>query len=119
VYRSSKDTRNHFLWQPTLASLRNVEEDEAGRLRAFRSRFGRGWDLEGLEEPKEEGDGATASAATDGEAKAEEDDGEESLMDLISGGAYSKSYQDAKEALKQEALNRSLKNRGKKSKGGK
>jgi hypothetical protein len=24
----------------------NVEEDEAGKLRAFRERFGRGWDAE-------------------------------------------------------------------------
>jgi len=27
--------------------MANVEEDEAGRLRAFRKRFGRGWDAEG------------------------------------------------------------------------
>lgn len=26
--------------------MANVEEDEAGRLRAFRRRFGRGWDAE-------------------------------------------------------------------------
>jgi hypothetical protein len=48
-----------------MASLRNVEEDEAGRLRAFREKFGRGWDVEG-------------AAEVEGEQ-------EESLMDLISG----------------------------------
>jgi len=70
VYKSTKDTRNTVLWQPSLASLRNVEQDEAGRLRAFRQRFGRGWDME----------------AQEGEEGAEENAQEEdSLMDLISG----------------------------------
>ncbi|RFU23959.1 hypothetical protein B7463_g12379, partial [Scytalidium lignicola] len=57
------------MWQPSLDSLRNVEQDEAGRLRAFREKFGRGWDME----------------ATDDAESAE--DAEESLMDLISGAA--------------------------------
>merc|ERR1712093_965677 len=65
IFRSTKDTRNHPMWQPSLDSLRNVEQDEAGRLRAFRKRFGRGWDVEG-----------------EGEAREEQ---EESVMDLISG----------------------------------
>lgn len=35
-----------------------MEEDEAGRLRAFRQRFGRGWDAEtAAEEGEEGGDG--------------------------------------------------------------
>ena len=34
IYRSTQDTRNHLLWQPSEKSLRNVELDEAGRLRA-------------------------------------------------------------------------------------
>lgn len=50
VYRSSKDTRNNVLWNPSSQKLLNVEEDEAGRLRAFRARFGRGWDAEAVEE---------------------------------------------------------------------
>ncbi|PVH88984.1 hypothetical protein DL98DRAFT_477750, partial [Cadophora sp. DSE1049] len=65
IFRSTKDTRNHPMWQPSLDSLRNVEQDEAGRLRAFRKRFGRGWDGETLGKGREEA--------------------EESLMDLISG----------------------------------
>ncbi|OTA53059.1 hypothetical protein K449DRAFT_311564, partial [Hypoxylon sp. EC38] len=44
LYKSTKDTRNHILWQPSDRSLRNVEVDEAGKLAAFRGRFGRGWD---------------------------------------------------------------------------
>ena len=54
-----------------MASLRNVEEDEAGRLKAFREKFGRGWDAESVAEEGEE-------------AQAVEE--EDSLMDLI--GAY-------------------------------
>ena len=38
LYRSSKDTRNHVLWQPSEKSLQNVEVDEAGKLAAFRDR---------------------------------------------------------------------------------
>ncbi|CAK7232550.1 hypothetical protein SBRCBS47491_008310 [Sporothrix bragantina] len=44
LHRCNKDTRNHVIWQPSEKSLRNVEVDEAGRLAAFRSRFGRAWD---------------------------------------------------------------------------
>ncbi|XWX00185.1 hypothetical protein V2A60_008205 [Cordyceps javanica] len=44
LYRPAKDTRNALLWQPSDKSLRNVELDEAGRLAAFRERFGRGFD---------------------------------------------------------------------------
>jgi hypothetical protein len=53
----------------------NVEEDEAGRLRAFRDRFGRGWDAT-----------TTAPGDAGGEKGREsaEDMQEESLLDLIS-----------------------------------
>jgi len=62
------------MWNPSLTSLRNVEEDEAGRLKAFREKFGRGWDVEGAEED-------TGDAGAEGH----EGDRDESLMDLISG----------------------------------
>ncbi|KAI1005221.1 hypothetical protein K3495_g2999 [Podosphaera aphanis] len=68
VYKSTKDSRNHPLWQPSSAALRNVEADEAGRLRAFRLRFGRGWDAE------------EASDEQDEDGKSNQDN----LMDLIS-----------------------------------
>lgn len=79
LYRSTKDTRNHALWQPNDASLRNVEVDEAGKLAAFRGRFGRGWDAEAKAE--EDGGAAAAvsvegavagGAAKEGEGKKEE-----------------------------------------------
>lgn len=44
VYRSSRDTRNAPLWNPSSKDLQNVEEDEAGRLSGFRARFGRTFD---------------------------------------------------------------------------
>ncbi|KAH7138176.1 hypothetical protein B0J11DRAFT_513747 [Dendryphion nanum] len=47
VYKSTKDIRNTPLWNPSSQKLLNIEEDEAGKLRSFRSKFGRGWDAEG------------------------------------------------------------------------
>ena len=44
VYRSSRDTRNAILWNPSSKELLNVEADEAGRLAGFRARFGRSFD---------------------------------------------------------------------------
>jgi hypothetical protein len=37
------------MWNPSSQKLLNVEEDEAGKLRSFRSKFGRGWDAEAVE----------------------------------------------------------------------
>jgi len=62
------------MWQPSLDSLRNIEQDEAGRLRAFRQKFGRGWDVEGADS-----EGGISGGEIGG------GQGEESLMDLISG----------------------------------
>lgn len=59
IYRAAKDTRNTLLWQPSEKSLKNVELDEAGRLAAFRERFGRGFDAATTEE-------ATKGGETDG-----------------------------------------------------
>lgn len=63
------------MWDPSLTKLKNLEDDDAGRLKAFRKRFGRGWDIDAPEEAeadKEEGDGQQTTA-------------EDSLFDLISG----------------------------------
>ncbi|KAF2214428.1 hypothetical protein CERZMDRAFT_9316, partial [Cercospora zeae-maydis SCOH1-5] len=53
VYRSSKDTKNSVMWNPSSQKLLNVEEDEAGRLRKFRQRFGRGYDAESMSDGEE------------------------------------------------------------------
>ncbi|KIW65113.1 hypothetical protein PV04_07396 [Phialophora macrospora] len=44
VYRSTRDTRNSALWNPTSRELLNVEDDESGRLASFRARFGTSFD---------------------------------------------------------------------------
>lgn len=72
LYRSTKDTRNTLLWQPSEKSLKNVELDEAGRLAAFRERFGRAFDAA-------QQDGG-AAVDGEGEAGAAADD---SYADLI------------------------------------
>jgi hypothetical protein len=62
-----------------------VEQDEAGRLRAFRQRFGRGWDQDAQEGEDGAEDGVIAGKGGD--------IGGESLMDLISGaGGVSGGY---------------------------
>ncbi|AEO56734.1 hypothetical protein MYCTH_2090930 [Thermothelomyces thermophilus ATCC 42464] len=117
LYKSAKDSRNHILWQPTEKTLRNVEVDEAGKLAAFRERYGTSWDLEAppsaapaaaaaaAEAPaggKQEG--ARAGSAADGDGKKAEgkaaeqvqastqqaapaEDAFDSLVDLISAYA--------------------------------
>ncbi|KAL3419577.1 54S ribosomal protein L36, mitochondrial [Phlyctema vagabunda] len=77
VVKLTKDTRNHPMWQPSLESLRNVEQDEAGRLRAFREKFGRGWDADDVVSVEE----------LEGRV---EDNHEDSLMDLIAGKDWNK-----------------------------
>lgn len=100
IYRSIKDTRNNPLWNPSSQKLLNIEEDEAGRLKRFRMRFGRGFDA--------------AAAALDAEATEEEVEAarkreEESLMDMI--GGFGEAAQGAKKGKKEVA--------GKKGKEGK
>lgn len=68
VYKSTKDTRNTPLWNPSSQKLMNVEEDEAGKLAAFRSKFGRGWDA-------------------DTGASGKDQEGEDHLLDLITAQA--------------------------------
>ncbi|KPM35882.1 hypothetical protein AK830_g10694 [Neonectria ditissima] len=70
IYRASKDTRNTLLWQPSEKSLKNVELDEAGKLAAFRERYGRAYD-----------------AGTSAEEGGEEVEADEGYADLITGYA--------------------------------
>ncbi|KAF6826869.1 54S ribosomal protein L36, mitochondrial [Colletotrichum plurivorum] len=95
LVRSAKDTRNHALWQPSDKSLKNVEVDEAGKLAAFRERFGRGFDLSAAA-PAEDAAPVDAAAAKPaaGEDKAKAPDAAKDeveslydLGDLISGYA--------------------------------
>jgi hypothetical protein len=76
VYKSARDTRNHVLWQPSDKSLRNVELDEAGKLAAFRERYGRGFDLDDGRGEGSEGEEGAGTGTGGGD-----------LGDLISGYA--------------------------------
>ena len=90
VYRSTRDTRNAPLWNPNSKDLQNVEEDEAGRLKGFRARFGTGFDANaGANKDVEGQDGREAEEKkTDvGDMDSLEDGFSEedaNLMDLIS-----------------------------------
>ncbi|KAI1330100.1 hypothetical protein F5Y16DRAFT_46082 [Xylariaceae sp. FL0255] len=99
MYRSTKDVRNHVLWQPNNKSLKNVEVDEAGKLAAFRQRFGTSWDAaspsaaaEGVDGGVEGGEGAkkgadaTAAIAPDAPAAPQQAESD-ALADLIAGYA--------------------------------
>ncbi|KAJ2978875.1 hypothetical protein NUW58_g7356 [Xylaria curta] len=86
MYKSTKDSRNHVLWNPSEKSLQNVEVDEAGKLAAFRERFGRGWDS--VADPVEEN--AAAKGARDATPAADKDAGSgsgDALAGLIAGYA--------------------------------
>lgn len=91
-----------MLWQPSDRTLRNVEVDEAGKLAAFRGRFGRGWDAEKT--------GDDAVAATDEasqmerlEAAVAADESQDAADDAAAagrktGGARKDAGKDKKEA---------------------
>jgi hypothetical protein len=54
VYRSTRDTRNAPLWNPSSKELTSVEDDEAGRLASFRARYGRSFDASSTSAAEEE-----------------------------------------------------------------
>ncbi|TQS38892.1 hypothetical protein Golomagni_00596 [Golovinomyces magnicellulatus] len=99
VYKSNKDSRNHPLWQPSSAALKNVEADEAGRLRAFRLRFGHGWDAEEKPEQKNDKKGNNSDNEVQshmGNDNNDESSATESLMDLISNASMNTSATSSK-----------------------
>ncbi|KAJ5374687.1 hypothetical protein N7517_006693 [Penicillium concentricum] len=86
IYRSTRDTRNSLLWNPSSSKLMNVEEDEAGRLAAFRARFGRSFDANAPvteEAAKDPVAAKQAEAEAKAQAKADQEE-EDNLLDLIS-----------------------------------
>lgn len=100
VYRSTRDTRNSPLWNPSSKALANVESDEAGRLAAFRARFGRSYDAvrqsdedstlaqNNMEENVEESSSRPVEpreADQLGYDDSDYDEEDENLLDLISG----------------------------------
>ncbi|XXG99612.1 hypothetical protein Hte_005953 [Hypoxylon texense] len=90
LYRSAKDTLNHVLWQPSNRTLRNVEVDEAGKLAAFRGRFGRGWDAEKTAAAGDDDAAVTASQMERLEAAAAADEGQDVADGAAGAGAGGK-----------------------------
>lgn len=82
-----------------------METDEAGKLRAFREKFGRGWDASRMADEDVDGDGREEG----GDEKGEQED---NLMDLISG------YGQEAEAKGEAAGVRQEKEKSGKRKGG-
>ncbi|KAL8905755.1 MAG: hypothetical protein Q9207_002424 [Kuettlingeria erythrocarpa] len=105
VYTSTKDTRNTALWNPSSQKLLNVEADEAGRLRAFREKFGRGWDAEKMVTRDEE----------TGEVKeGQEEEGQDNLMDLISAYGSEAEVKGEAKGVREERVRSGKKKGGKK-----
>jgi hypothetical protein len=125
IHRSTKDQRNTPLWNPSSTRLRTVEADSAGRLRAFRARFGRGWDAvqgtakevakeaeegenEGLRVLRgEDGEGTESGAVmeggeVEGKHKGAQVDREESLLDLIAGFERDETVERGMQSKKKE-----------------
>ncbi|KAF9870769.1 50s ribosomal protein [Colletotrichum karsti] len=103
LVRSAKDSRNHAMWQPTDKSLKNVEVDEAGKLAAFRERFGRGFDLAAKPEEEEAAAAAAPAAGKDGAGKKQDaaaaaapEEDPYDLGDLISGYAANSNVDQSK-----------------------
>ncbi|CEN59768.1 Putative 50S ribosomal protein L36 [Aspergillus calidoustus] len=92
TYQSARDTRNSLLWNPSSSKLLNLEDDEAGRLAAFRAKYGRSWDAN---TPAEGVEGAAGDK--DAEALAREiQEEEDNLLDLITGYAQEEETAAAK-----------------------
>ncbi|KAI0397081.1 hypothetical protein F5Y17DRAFT_30817 [Xylariaceae sp. FL0594] len=92
MYKSTKDPRNHLLWNPNEKSLQGLEIDEAGKLAAFRSRFGRSWDAEVPSAEASATDEAAGAAArkhkkTAAPVATKTEQTHDALADLIAGYA--------------------------------
>jgi len=89
VQKSTKDTRNTPLWNPSSQKLLSLEADEAGRLRAFREKFGRGWDAERMQ---------------DEDTDAAENQEEDNLMDLIGGYGQEAEAEGTAKGVREEKM---------------
>jgi len=105
VYRSTRDTRNAPLWNPSSRELLNVEDDEAGRLAGFRARFGTSFDAN--REVVAEATTSTKQSPTEpkqAEADIEEENefGEDdmTLLDLISSYGQGRADQNPAQTKK-------------------
>ncbi|KAK5702255.1 hypothetical protein LTR17_022473 [Elasticomyces elasticus] len=106
IYKTTRDTKNSVLWNPSSQKLLNVEEDEAGRLKRFRKRFGRGFDASG---EAAEGEVAEAQEGAESVDSAQQD---ESLLDLIAASAQQEVSKKGETAGSREPAKKSGKGKG-------
>ena len=85
-----------------------METDDSGKLRAFRDKFGRGWDASKMQERDEDVDRSEGEEEVEGRREM----GEDNLMDLISG------YGQEAEKKGEAAGSRKVKERSGKGMGG-
>ena len=85
-----------------------METDDSGKLRAFRDKFGRGWDASKMQERDEDVGREEGEEEVEGRGEM----GEDNLMDLISG------YGQEAEKKGEAAGSRKAKERSGKGKGG-
>lgn len=76
------------MWNPSSPKLVNFEVDEAGRLAAFRARFGRSFDAgtaeEEVVEKAEQGEGETEKEKRKQDQQQQLEEEDDNLLDLIS-----------------------------------
>lgn len=75
-----------------------METDEAGKLRAFREKFGRGWDASKAQDSEVDADD---SEEGDGQAQGGREE-EDNLMDLISGYGQEAEVKGEAKGVRQE-----------------
>ncbi|PYH42067.1 mitochondrial 54S ribosomal protein bL31m [Aspergillus saccharolyticus JOP 1030-1] len=84
VYRSTRDTRNSLMWNPSSSKLASVEKDEAGRMAAFRAKFGRSFDANVASADPAAAEAKATKEADAKQAQAEAEEEDDNLLDLIS-----------------------------------
>ncbi|KAL4881593.1 hypothetical protein BJY04DRAFT_188404 [Aspergillus karnatakaensis] len=85
VYRSTRDTRNSIVWNPSSSKLMNLEDDEAGRLAAFRAKYGRGFDVSSAKSEGEADEkGLSEAEREQAQAQREAEEEDDNMLDLIS-----------------------------------
>ena len=117
VYKSRRDSRNTLLWNPSSKKILSVRADEAGQLKAFREKYGQGWDAsdssakgKGNEDLEVGQDGGRAGGQKGGKARSRMES--DNLLDMIGG------YGRSAEAKGEAAGVREEKTKSGKGKGG-
>lgn len=102
LYRSTRDTRNTLTWQPSEKSLRNLEADEAGKLAAFRQRFGHSFDSTSAQQAQPKNADADAEKERAAKYQQEQHDAFAEMMAGYAAPDRAKGMADAKVTKKKK-----------------